>query len=186
MARMPYRDLTTAPEEVQKLVATFAPLNVFRMLAHADTLLRGFGHLGAAILGRATLDARLRELAILRVAARSPAPYEWQQHVPIARARGASDAEIAALERGERDAPCFGERERALLRFTDDLLAGPRASDETLAAMRARFTDREVCEAILTVGYYMMVARVLETTGVELEVGSAATVTEMAERVHRR
>ena len=165
MARIPYRDLTMAPEDVQKLVAMFAPLNIFRMLAHADSLLRGFGHLGAAILGRAALDARLRELAILRVAARSPAAYEWQQHVPIARASGAS--------------------ERALLRFTDELLDGPRASDEALAAMRASFTDREVCEAILTIGYYMMVARVLETTGVDLEADSAATVTGMVERLRR-
>lgn len=186
MARIPYRDLATAPEDVQKLVSTFAPLNIFRMLAHADTLLRGFGHLGAGILGRATLEGRLRELVILRVAARSPAAYEWQQHVPIARASGANDAEIAALERGDREAPCFGARERALLRFTDELLDGPRASDEALAAMRASFTDREVCEAILTIGYYMMVARLLETTGVDLEIDSAAIVTEMAERARRR
>ena len=186
MARLPCRDLATAPEDVRTLVAALPPLNIFRMLAHAETLLGGFGKLGTAILGRAALDPHLRELAILRVAARSPAAYEWQQHVPIARAAGASDAEIAALERGDAAAPCFGERERALLRLTDELLAGPRASDETLATMRVLFSDREICEAILIVGYYMMVARFLETTGVDLEVDSAGTVTAMIDRLRSR
>lgn len=182
MARLPYPDLSTAPEELRQFVAALPPLNIFRMLAHADTLARGFSQLGTAILGRMTLDPRLRELAILRVAQRSPAAYEWQQHVPIARATGASEAEVAALERGETSA-CFGERERALLRFADELLAGPRASDEALAAMRAVFSDREVCEAILTIGFYMMVARFLETTGVDLETANAGAAAAMVERL---
>jgi alkylhydroperoxidase family enzyme len=185
MARLPYRDLETAPAETRTALAAFPPLNIFRMLAHAETLLRGFGMLGAAILGRSALDARLRELAILHVAARSPAAYEWQQHVPIARTTGATDAEITAIERGDLGASCFGARERALLHLADELLARPRAGDATLAAMRAHFSDREVCEAILTIGYYMMVARFLETTGVDLEHDSADTVTGMVDRLRR-
>jgi 4-carboxymuconolactone decarboxylase len=185
VARIPYRDLASAPDDVRTFVAALPPLNIFRMLAHAETLLRGFGQLGTAILGRAALDPRLRELVILRVGARSPAAYEWQQHVPIARAVGATDEELAALERDAPEAPSFGPRERALLRLTDELLAAPRASDATLAAMRAQFSDREVCEAVLTIGYYMMVARFLETTGVDLETGSADTVTAMMARLRR-
>jgi alkylhydroperoxidase family enzyme len=185
MARIPYRDLTTAPEELRTLVAVLPPLNIFRMLPHAETLTRGFVGLGTAILSRAALDARLRELVILRVGARSPAAYEWQQHVPIARTVGATDDEIAAVARDTPDAPSFGPRERALLRLTDELLATPRASDATLAAMRAEFSDRELCEAILTIGYYMMVARLLETTGVDLEADSADTVSAMMARLRR-
>jgi len=142
-------------------------------------MVRGFAQLGGAILGRAELDARLRELAILRVAQGSPATYEWQQHVPMARACGATGDEIAALERGDADAACFGERERILLRFTDELLAGARVSDGTLGEMRASFSDRELCEAILTVGYYMMVARFLETTGVDLETGNVGASADL-------
>ena len=185
MARIPYPDPATVPDDVHTLIAAFPPLNIFRMLVHAETLVRGFGQLGAAILGRAALDARLRELVILRVGARSPAAYEWQQHVPIARAVGATDDEIAALERDDPDAPSFGARERALLHLTDELLVTPRASDATLAAMRGQFSDRELCEAVLTIGYYMMVARFLETTGVDLEAGSADAVTAMVARLRR-
>ena len=101
MARIPYPDLTNASEEVKKLAAAMPPLNIFRMLPHMPTFLRGFGQLGTAILSQAAFDARLRELIILRVGKCSPAPYEWQQHVPIGKACGVSDAEIAALERGD-------------------------------------------------------------------------------------
>jgi alkylhydroperoxidase family enzyme len=159
------------------------PLNIFRMLVHAESLVRGFARLGTSILAQASLDPRLRELAILHVAKRSPAAYEWQQHVPIARTCGASDAEIAALERGDLAAPCFGERERAVLRLTDELIAGPRASDATLAAMRTHFSDRELCEAVLTIGYYMMVARFLETTGVDLEHDGGDAAAAMVRRL---
>jgi alkylhydroperoxidase family enzyme len=186
MARLPYPDLAQAPAELRELVAALPPLNIFRMLPHAPTLMRGFQQLGTAILSRAALDARLRELVILRVGRRSPAPYEWQQHVPIARACGATDAEIAALERGDADASCFGEREQALLRFTDELLAGPRATDATLEAMRRLFSDREVCEAILTVGFYMMVARFLETTGVDLETTNEGASVRILERAQKQ
>ena len=184
MARIPYPDLSAAPEDVRALVANFPPLNIFRMLPHMPTFLRGFGQLGTAILSQAALDARLRELIILRVGKRSPAPYEWQQHVPIGRSCGVSDEEIAALERGDPEATCFDDRDRCVLRLTDELLASPRASDATLTAMRTHFSDRELCEAVLTVGFYMMVARFLETTGVDLE-GSDSNPVAAMPRVKR-
>jgi alkylhydroperoxidase family enzyme len=186
MARLPYADLTNASEEVKTMAAQLPPLNIFRMLPHAPTLLRGFGQLGSSILGRMKLDARLRELVILRVGARSPAAYEWQQHVPIARACGATDAEIAALERADLDATSLDDRARVLLAFTDELLAAPRASDAALAAMRRTFSDQEVCEAIFTVGFYMMVARFLETTGVDLEPGDTTAAAAMVARLQDR
>ena len=52
MARIPYPDLSRAPEEVRTRAANLPPLNIFRMLPHAPTFLRGFGQLGAAILSR--------------------------------------------------------------------------------------------------------------------------------------
>ncbi len=184
MPRIPYPDLTSAPEALQTLAASLPPLNIFRMLPHAPTFVRGFGQLGTAILSQAALDARLRELIILRVGQTSPAPYEWQQHVPIGRACGVSDEEIAALERGDAAAPCFEERARLVLQLTDELVAAPRASDGTLTSMRRIFTDREVVEAVFTVGFYMMVARFLETTGVDLET-SGADPTDVMKRLKR-
>ncbi len=43
-------------------------LNIFKMMANADTLIVPVTRLGGAILSRQKLDAKLRELVILQVA----------------------------------------------------------------------------------------------------------------------
>ncbi len=170
MARLPYVDPATAPDVVRDTLSRLpVSLNVFRMMAHAETSFRPLVQLGAAILGRQQLSPKLRELVILRVAALSPSRYEWTQHVPIAHATGATADQVAAVERGDVDAPCFDAAERAALRFATDVLRDVRAPDASFAATAALFSPREMVELILTVGYYMMVARLLETTGVDLD-----------------
>jgi alkylhydroperoxidase family enzyme len=175
MARLPYVDPASAPPEVRETLARLpVPLNVFRMMAHADTCFRPLIQLGSAILGRQALSPMLRELVILLVGQRSPAPYEWTQHVPMARATGASDAQIAAIERGALDAECFDERARAVLGAAAELLERPRLSDAAFAELERHFPPREIVELLVTVGYYMMVARLLESTAVDLD-GPAGT-----------
>src|SRR4051794_25598843 len=105
MARLPYVDPATAPEPVREALDAAPPLNVFRMVAHAETAFRPWMRFGGALLGAAQLDAVLRELAILRVARLTPgADYEWVQHVPIALTCGATDEQIAALATGDVEA----------------------------------------------------------------------------------
>jgi alkylhydroperoxidase family enzyme len=175
MARLPYVDLESAPEAVRETLARLpVRLNVFRMMANADTCFRPLLQLGTAILGRLALPARLRELLILQVGKGSPAPYEWIQHVPIARASGASDEQIAAIDRGDLDAACFDVRERAALRAGAELLRTPKLSDATFAELERHFPPREIVELLVTVGYYMMVARLLESTAVDID-GPAGT-----------
>ena len=170
MARLPYVDPATAPEPVRELLARLpVELNVFRMMAHAETDFRPLVGLGSAILGRQKLSAKLRELAILRVAALSPARYEWVQHVPIAKASGATDAQVAALERGDVAADAFDTVERAVLRFTTEVLRDVRASDASFAELARHLSAQEIVELIVTVGYYMLIARLLETTAVDLD-----------------
>ena len=170
MARLPYIDPATAPEHVRELLERLpVKLNVFRMMANAESDFRPLVGLGTAILGRQKLSPKLRELAILRVAALSPARYEWVQHVPIAQATGASAAQVAALERGDIAADAFDPLERAVLRFTTEVVRDVRASEATFAALAQYLSAQEIVELIVTVGYYMMIARLLETTAVDLD-----------------
>ena len=170
MARLPYVDPESAPAEVQEALERLpVKLNIFRMMAHADTCFRPLIGLGTAILGRQALSPALRELAILLVGQRSPAPYETTQHVPIARAVGVTPAQIEAIERGTLDAECFDPATRAALAAAAELLERPRVSDAAFATLAKHFPPREIVELIVTVGYYMMVARLLESTGVDLD-----------------
>ena len=182
MARLPYVDPATAPEQVRELLDRLpVKLNVFRMMAHATTDFRPLVGLGSAILGRQKLSPKLRELAILRVAALSPARYEWVQHVPIALAAGASEAQIAALERGDVEGP-FDELERAVLRFATEVVQEVRAGDDTFAALAALVSPREVVEVLLTIGYYMMIARLLESTAVDLDPPAGTRIVDAGRR----
>ena len=170
MARLPYVEPAAASDKVRELLERLpVKLNVFRMMAHAETNFRPLVLLGTSILSQQKLSAKLRELAILRVANLSPARYEWVQHVPIAESTGATAAQIEALERGDIDAACFDDVERLVLRFTTEVVRDVRASQATFDALVARLSPQEVVELVIAVGYYMLIARLLETTAVDLE-----------------
>lgn len=167
MPRLPYLDPQTAPEPVREALAALPDLRVFRLMANATTCFRPLLRLGAAILVQQKLGARLRELAILHVAHLSRAEYEWIQHVEIARATGASDAQIQAIESERLDAPCFDELEGAVLRFTTELVRDVKPSDAALDALRPHLSPEEIVELVVAVGYYMMLARLMETAEIE-------------------
>jgi alkylhydroperoxidase family enzyme len=170
MARLPYVDLATASPRVRETLERVpAPLKIFFMMAHAETNLRPLLRLGTSILTEQKLNAALRELAILRVARLSPAEYEWIQHVPIAQAVGVTNAQIDALQRDGITESCFNATEQLVLRFTTEVVRDVRASSEAFAEMAQRFSPQEIVELILAIGFYMTMARLMETTGVDLE-----------------
>jgi alkylhydroperoxidase family enzyme len=179
MARLPYLDPATAPEHVRETLAKLpVPLNIFRMMAHAEHDFRPMIQLGTAILGRQKLSAKLRELVILRVGRLSKAEYEWVQHVPIALACGATREQIEALERDDIEAPCFDQTERTALRFATEVLRDVRASQAIFDALAGLLTTQEVVELVITVGYYMMIARLLETTGVDIDPPAGTSIVD--------
>lgn len=170
VARLPYPDIDQASEEVRVTFGRLAaPLNVMRMMAHAEGCFKPMTRLGGAMLGKLKLDPKLRELALMRTVGMEGGRYEWVQHVPVAQALGIGAAQLAAIEAGTIDAPCFDAREQALLRFTTEVVERVAASPETLAAVRRHLSDREVVELVLMIGFYMTLARLTETTGVEID-----------------
>jgi alkylhydroperoxidase family enzyme len=144
-------------------------LNIFRMMAHAETCLLPVMRLGNAILHRQALGERQRELLILQVARIEGGAYEWRQHVPIALGVGVSETQIAAIEHARYDDPGFGEAERALLAFSQSVIEQVRVDAAVFAAAKRHFSDREIVEAILTIGFYMMLARLTEATETDLD-----------------
>lgn len=170
MARLPYVDpQTCTPEIRQTLEQLPVQLNIFRMMAHAETNLRPLLRLGASILAEQKLDHRLREIAILQVARLSGAEYEWVQHVPIAKAVGATDEEVSALEHGDIEASCFDAQASTVLRFTTELVRDVRVEKATFDAIAELLSPREIVELILAVGFYMTMARLMEATEVDLD-----------------
>jgi alkylhydroperoxidase family enzyme len=170
MARLPYVEPDAAPPKVKELLERLpVRLNIFKMMAHAETNFRPLVMLGTSILTEQQLPAKLRELAILRVARLSRAEYEWVQHVPIAKLVGASDEQVAALERDDAGAACFDPVERLVLRATDEIVRDGGPSDPTFAELQAHFSHREIVELVLAVGFYMVMARLMISTRIDVD-----------------
>jgi 4-carboxymuconolactone decarboxylase len=145
------------------------------MMAHAETCLKPVMKLGGTLLGKLKLEPKLRELCLLHAVKLEGGEYEIQQHVPIALDLGCTALQIAALAEGNVAADCFDAREQAALKFTADVVVNVAASATTLAEVRKHLCEREIVELILMAGFYITLARLTETLGIETDppMGSA-------------
>jgi alkylhydroperoxidase family enzyme len=153
--------------EHREILAKVPSLNVFRMVAGTRRGLRPFLQLGGAVLST-SLDARRREIAILRVAHATDAGYERAQHERLASQAGVTDAEIEAIA-SEEPVSSLDEEANLICRVADEISRDVRLSDDALEQLVDRYGAREAAEVILLVSYYNMVSRFLESTRVELE-----------------
>lgn len=145
-------------------------LNIFATLAYHPKLLKRWLVFGNHVLAKSTLPARDRELLILRTGWNCRSPYEWGQHVAIARVIGVDDAEIVRVSEGP-DASGWSEADAALLRAADELHRDDSLSDVTYAALAARYDEQQLLDVVFTVGQYHIVSMALNAFGVERDDG---------------
>lgn len=142
------------------------PLNVFATLARNPRLLKRFNVLGGFFLRHGGIPARERELVILRVAARTGSEYEFAQHLLIGAEAGLS-AEEMDRTRGSLDA--WAGDDSTLLHFVDEMIDSDGAEVSTWDALTERYSDGQMLELTLLVGFYRMLAGLLNVVGVEIE-----------------
>jgi len=168
VSRLPLVDVDHAGAELRSAFARMpVKLNILRMLAHAENDALPVMRLANAILHRQQLKDRDRELLILQVAELEGGAYEWLQHLPIAESAGVTPAEIEALKSRRFDGAVFDARTRALLAFGRSVIEAVRVEDAVFARMREYFDAREIVEAIVAIGFYMMMSRLTEATATD-------------------
>jgi 4-carboxymuconolactone decarboxylase len=146
-------------------------LNIFRTLAHHPKLMTRWLVFGNHILAKNSLSPRDRELAILRVGWLCKAEYEWAQHTEIALNSDISQVEIERVTQGP-DAPGWSDREIAVLKAADELVADAFIQDETWKALSSFYDKEQLMDLVFTVGQYNLVSMALNTLGVQLEEGA--------------
>lgn len=170
MARLPLIEPEDAQGEAKlALEAVPVKLNIFKMMAHAETTIAPQLRLGAAILTQQKLGHLPRELLILLAARMEGGEYEWRQHVPIALGVGATEAQIAAIEALDLEVAAFSDSEKALLAFGRQSIETVRVEPAVFEAAQRHFSGQEIVEAILAMGFYMTMARLTEATETDLD-----------------
>jgi 4-carboxymuconolactone decarboxylase len=138
------------------VLAEFAPLHLFQMRARTETA--PAVRFGAAILGHLQLDPKLRELEVLQVAV-----------VP-----GAIRVDGARADRAHRRGQRRSRRSSVSCSSSPPA-AGPTVNGATFAMIHNAPPPRQIVELLLTIGNYLMLARVMTTLEIEVDaaVGNA-------------
>jgi alkylhydroperoxidase family enzyme len=143
-------------------------LNIFATFAHHPKLMKRWLVFGNHVLAKSTLPARDRELVVLRTGWNCRAPYEWGQHVVIARTIGITDDEITRVSVGP-DAGGWSDEDAVLLRAADELHNDQTLTDATYAALATRYDVQNLLDLVFTVGQYHVVSMALNAFRVDRE-----------------
>lgn len=166
---VPLPDDDDLTEKELKILKGIPDANIFRGVANTSASLKPFLEFAASILFQSKFDRKLRELAVLRIAQVTQAPYEWTQHVRIGKIVGLTDEDIARVT---TDGPVTGFEDpdvRLVLEAAEDITRNVRLSDDLLQALLNRFDTQQTTEFILCVSYFNMVSRFVESMRIPLE-----------------
>ncbi|MCE9625354.1 MAG: carboxymuconolactone decarboxylase family protein [Deltaproteobacteria bacterium] len=120
-------------------------------------LVEHVGQLGSYLRFEATLPGEIRELAILLVARRQKAAYEWVKHAPPARQAGLSEAVIEAV-REEKDLSAFSPLYPKISQTVDLVLAEQSLPGALQSELEKTLGLPGVLELVILIGFYRMIA----------------------------
>jgi AhpD family alkylhydroperoxidase len=114
------------------------------------------------------LSRRDAEVVILRVGHLRNCEYELQQHRRLARSRGL-DADLQQRIFTGPDAEGLSERDRVLVRATDEFILGREVSAATWAELSTHLTRRQLIEFCLLAAQYDGLAATMNTLKLPLD-----------------
>jgi 4-carboxymuconolactone decarboxylase len=132
----------------------------FNALLRSPDLADRFQKVGEYVRFQSSLPARLNELAILIVARKWAAQFEWHAHHQFAMQAGLDPAIAAAIAEGKRPSH-MQDDEAAIYAFCTELLDTTQVSDATFRAVANRFGEQGVIDVIGALGYYSLVSMIL-------------------------
>lgn len=130
----------------------------YEVMLHVPEMARPAAELGHEIRYEGALSDHDRELAIITVATAHACAFEWDTHVGLARTAGVAEATIEALRDGDLT---VGSADDVIVGFVREMCSTARASDAAYAAAHDRLGTAGVVELTTLVGYYTMLAFVI-------------------------
>ena len=163
MARIPLLDERENLSEAQQAVFDWIVesrgqmIRPFEVLLHVPEMARPAAELGHQIRYEGSLSDHDRELAIITVATAHRCDFEWDTHVGLARDAGVSEATIAAVRNRDQVGPPDG----VIVAYARELCAASTVSDEAYGSVLERLGASGVVELSTLVGYYTLLAFVM-------------------------
>ncbi len=142
---------------------------------HAPKFSRASAGMAFTIRFDAVTPRRLLELVILRTAEIVGSDYEINQHRPLMKLCGYTDAQIAAIP-SWRASSLFDDKQRAVLGYVEQVAHGGEVDDATFATLAQHFSPQEIVEITYTVGSYYSTGLFTKALRVEIERDGRLTV----------
>lgn len=172
-ARIPMLDVDDARAAAARVGVPegMADLSVFKVLLRHEDLAARVNGLLHQLLWNGALDARLRELIIMRIGWRQGSLYEWTQHWRVARMLEIPEDDLVAV-RDWKASDRFDRADRAVLAATDETLGAGAISARTWAELEATVPDDGArLEVVVAIANWSMFAQLLRSLEVPLEDG---------------
>jgi AhpD family alkylhydroperoxidase len=172
MRRAPELEREQAPEEIRALYDVVeklpgAPRLTSKVLAHSPAGLRLFLAVTRAMT-TLTLDPRLRELAFVAASRLNRSAICDTFHLSLARSVGLTPAELDGLP-DPSASPAYGELERLVVRYAEQLTVAGEVDDVLHGALAARLPIGQLIELALTVAAANFSNRVNAALKLDLE-----------------
>ena len=156
------RNQELSPEQVETfdwvVASRGSMIRPFQVLLHSPAVARHAAELGARLRFHSSLRDPDRELVILTAARAHDCAFEWDSHLPLARAAGVREEAIDHLLGG---AGALTGSESVFVDFARELCAGSTVSATTFDRARDILGESGVVELSATVGYYTLLAMVM-------------------------
>ena len=150
-------------------------INLQLATGHAPKFTRASGAMAFTIRFDAKTPRRLIELTIMRTAQIVGSDYEINQHIPLIKMCGYSDAQLAALPSWQTST-LFDDKERAVLGYVEQMAHGGDVDDAAFAALEKFFSPQEIVEITYTVGNYYANGLLTKALRIEVERDGRLTV----------
>lgn len=140
----------------------------FRALAHSPKLLRDWWKMMVTLLTDLELDAKLRELALLRLFRIIHCDYCFAEHDGVARRAGVTEDQIRDIENFQQS-DAFNELERLVLRYTETITRDNTVEDEVFDKLKKHLSERELVELTFCIGNWNGIGRFIVPMALELD-----------------
>lgn len=163
------RGLSSA--EAASVAVTDIPEMVVTLIGcHAD-LYERVADVSVHLMAKSSLPRRDLELVVLRADWLCQSPYNWGEHVKIAKRFDISSDEIEQVTLGS-SAPSWNEHDRALLRVAEELHDNAMISDATWNTLAQTFSEKQLFELIVLVGQFTLVTYFQNALRLRLSAGN--------------